>query len=90
MVGEAENSGKNGKHASGLLEFIAFRAGCVYMSDLHKPQYLPAIRHTVRRVAPELYSLWEWNDTVQYITGMSGHFQDQEQAALFLQTYEKG
>lgn len=72
----------------GLLEFISFKVGCMYLSDLHQPNLLPLIQHTIRGLSPRQFSLWEWNDAVQYITGKEGVFPDQEQAASYLLSYK--
>lgn len=73
--------------ASGLLELLAFKAGCLYISELRCLRRLPMLWHAIRSISPEQYSLREWSDAVQYITGQEYVFQDQIQAAALLETY---
>ena len=55
--------------AAGLLETLAARAGCMYLSDLHQPECLPTIQQALQSITPSQFSLWEWQDAVAYITG---------------------
>ena len=73
----------------GLLEILAFRSGCMYLSDLHQPGLLPAIRRALQNIFPQQFSLWEWQDAVAYITGEQLPFESPEQAADFLKKYRK-
>ena len=72
----------------GLLEILANRAGCMYLSDLHQPKLLPAIRRALCNIPPEQFSLWEWQDAVAYITEESLSFESPEQAADYLKKYQ--
>ena len=71
----------------GLLEILAFRSCCMYLSDLHQPRFLPAIRRALCSIPPEQFSLWEWQDAVAYITEESLSFESPEQAADYLKNY---
>lgn len=71
----------------GLLEILAFRSGCMYLSDLHQPRLLPAIRRALCNISPKQFSLWEWQDAVAYITEESHSFDSPEQAADYLKNY---
>ena len=71
----------------GLLEILAFRSGCMYLSDLQQPRLLPAIRRALYNSPPEQFSLWEWQDAVAYITEESLSFESPEQAADYLKNY---
>ena len=51
----------------GLLEILAFRSGCTYLSDLHQPEFLPAIQRALYRISPGQFSLREWQDAAAYI-----------------------
>ena len=62
-------------------------AGCMYLSDLHQPKLLPAIRRALCNIPPEQFSLWEWQDAVSYITEEALSFESQEQAADYLKNY---
>lgn len=72
----------------GLLELLAFKTGCMYLSDLHRADCLYRIQNAVSAISPEEYSLWEWNDAVYYITGKESFFRSQKRAASFLKSYE--
>ena len=70
----------------GLLEILAFKSGCTYLSDLHSGASLPLVRHAVREIEPSRFSLREWNDAVRYITGEEISFSSCEDAARYLLT----
>ena len=70
--------------SKGLLEEIAAGAECFYLSDLHVSAYASAIRRAVRKIDPETYSLWEWDDAVQYILGSTVVCKSKEQAKSLL------
>ncbi len=72
---------------AGLLEILAFRSGCMYLSDLHQPGRLPAIRRAIQNILPQQFSLWEWQDAVAYITGEQLPFESPEQAADYLKNF---
>ena len=54
-----------------LLDYLALRAGCTYLSDLHRPG--PGQRARLRRaldeLAPGCAPQREWDDAVAYLTG---------------------
>lgn len=55
-----------------MLELLAARLGCSYMSDL---KYLSSARRQqlsreIEKIAPESADLKEWNDTLMYLTNM--------------------
>lgn len=74
---------------AGLLELLAFRSGCMYLSDLHQPGLLSAIQRALQNIPPKQFSLHEWQDTVAYITEREVSFGSQEQAADYLKNYRK-
>ncbi len=71
-----------------LLEWLSKEMGCMYLSDLHKPELFPAIQKVLDKLDPEKYSLQEWKDAVHYLTGENCSFTTQKQFALFLQNYD--
>lgn len=73
---------------AGLLEILAFRSGCMYLSDLHQPGLLSAILRALQNILPQQFSLWEWQDAVAYITGEQHPFESPEQAADYLKKYQ--
>ena len=61
-----------GKHAPPLLELLAYRAGCEFLSDLHTLE-LSVRKRLARFVAdlpPEAAGLQEWNDALKYLSGL--------------------
>lgn len=75
-------------HDLSLLEYLAAKAGCMYLSDLHQPVYQYMLPRIIRQMDADAYSLTEWNDAVQYITGETKLFADKARAAEYLQSYE--
>ena len=71
----------------GLLDFLAAKAGCMYLSDLHTPVYQCMVGSIIRQTDVEYFSLSEWNDAVKYISGESKQFPDKTKAAEYLQNY---
>lgn len=68
----------------GLLEVLAFKSCCMYLSDLHNRGNLSSIQHAVREIDPEQYGLEEWNDAVRYITGKDVTVSTREEAVRHL------
>lgn len=68
----------------GLLEFLAFKCGCLYLSDLHGHGNMPLVQHAIREINPDQYDLKEWNDAVQYITGENVSFSTRQEALHYL------
>lgn len=55
-----------------LLEYLAYISGSKYLSDLH---YLDGIERNriaqaLENISSESVSLWEWNDALNYLTGV--------------------
>lgn len=67
----------------GLLEDLAGQLGCMYLSDLHRAERRRLSR-CLQTFRAETYSLWEWNDAAQYLTGTEIRFSSQEAAKKFL------
>ncbi|MFR9310071.1 hypothetical protein [Hydrogeniiclostridium mannosilyticum] len=68
----------------GLLDFLLFKTGCMYLSELHRPENLLLVQSVVLRLNPDLFTLEEWNDAVRYITGQDVTFCSPQQAAQYL------
>ena len=75
---------KTGMTMIGLLEILAFRANCIYLSDLRQPHFLPTIQRLLHTIPSEQFSLWEWCDAVNYIAGNRLSFESVEQATDYL------
>ena len=71
----------------GLLETLSVQVGCMYLSDLHLPSNLPLIRHALRKISPESFSVREWNDAVCYITHQKVCFASQQEAFHYLMNF---
>lgn len=70
-----------------LLEYLAAKAGCMYVSDLHLPENQYLLAHIIRRMDIDRYSLGQWNDAVQYITEEKTWFASKDAAAEYLSGY---
>lgn len=68
----------------GLLEYLSFKTGCAFLSDLHDRKKLMFVQSEVHNMNPALFSLKEWNEAVRYITGENVDFPTREQAVGYL------
>ena len=68
----------------GLLELLQHSVGCDYLSDLHFNPDGISIQYTWRRIDPDDFSLWEWNDAARYLTARDADFEDTSDAKMFL------
>ena len=52
-----------------LLEFLAYKAGCAYLSDMPHASGWQRVRlaHALERVPAEAAVLREWNDALDYL-----------------------
>ena len=53
----------------GLLEVLASRAQCAYLSDLPLCRRQRLTRQDIASLPEDAYSLWEWNDALGYLLG---------------------
>ena len=53
-----------------LLEFLAYKAGCAYLSDLPHAsgRQRAQLAHELERVPAEAAALREWNDALAYLS----------------------
>ncbi len=70
-----------------LLEQLAMDTGCSYLSDLHQPERQLGIRILAPHISTQAYTLQEWEDAVEYITGVRRRFHSVSQAQEFLSCY---
>ena len=70
-----------------LLDFLAFKVGCMYLSDLRTLKKLMCVQRALRDIDPSMFGLEEWNDAVSYITGKDISFSTCEQAVQYLLSY---
>ena len=54
-----------------LLDYLAWRAGCACLSDLHRlgPGQRARLRGALAELAPDCAPQREWDDAVAYLTG---------------------
>ena len=57
------------KYAPDLLEYLAFRIGAMYLSDLHNERYAYRLQPILCGMEIDHYSLKDWEDAIHYITG---------------------
>lgn len=72
------------RKSPGLLDYIAEKAGCSYLSDLHNKGRGGQIYKVIAGIAPSDYDLKEWEDAIRYITNRMVSFGDSSQAAEYL------
>ncbi len=75
----------------GLLEYIAQRTGCSYLSDL---RYLSSweqfrLSRELRRIPAEAFPLEQWNDALNYLTGLPPADQALEAKEQLIQSLAK-
>ena len=73
----------------GLLEILADKMGCSYLSDLRQECNLPKIQKELKEICQERFTLREWNDAASYITGNECSFSAPAEARKYLLTYKK-
>ena len=71
----------------GLIDILHERVGCDYISSLRNPIYFPLLYAALNRIRADDYSMWQWQDTVQYITGSSVRFNSSQQALNYLMEF---
>lgn len=57
--------------ALSLLEFLAYKAGCPYLSDLRflPPEQRRYLAQKLERLTPREEDVGDWNDALTYLTG---------------------
>ena len=70
---------------SGLLDNIAAKCGCSYLSDLVYTDRDDEIKSALRSIHPDDFSVQEWMDVIEYLTRETAPpFVSQLDAALYL------
>lgn len=75
------------KYAPDLLEYLAFRIGAMYLSDLHNERYAYRLQPILCGMEIEHYSLRDWEDAIHYITGKQMGFCSYEEVERFLREH---
>lgn len=78
---------KNSEPKKGLLEMLAGKTGCMYLSDLHIKKRLSYIYYAVSEIPAESYPLSEWESALRYIAGIDDTFHTEEEARALLLHY---
>lgn len=68
----------------GLLEKLTAQLRLEYLSDLRFIKDLTDVKHHIRTIPESSYPLAEWNDAVQYLTGVDKQFLSRIEAKEFL------
>ena len=68
----------------GLLDILAARSDCIYLSDLAGADGFALLPHHLLEIDAAAFSLQEWEDAVLYLTGREQSFATPEQAKQFL------
>lgn len=71
----------------GPLEELAELTGVMYLSDLQKISY-DLVRRQIKNIAPDKYTLFQWQDTVKYLTGNVVDFQAVKEIYDYLLSYQ--
>lgn len=77
------------KDSNILLEEIADKIGCTFLSDLHLTCKLPAISQAIETIPYDRYSLQGWQDAAFYISGQKCAFDNEVKIRAFLSDYCK-
>lgn len=75
-----------------LVEYISYKVGCTYISDLPRLDVLGKMKvaHVLENVPADVYPLKEWNDAIQYIVQGSAELTAEEaRAALMKKLYDR-
>ena len=70
-----------------LLEEIAEKAGCLFMSDMHQAQKAKWILTAIRTIPHGAYSVYGWKQAAEYITGQGCTLDSEEEIREYLSTY---
>ncbi len=55
------------KSVKALLETLAEKSMCLYLSDLHDPRRYSWIAKSCAELSVECYSMAEWQDAIEYL-----------------------
>lgn len=72
-----------------LLEALAKRLGCNYLSDLRAKGFQGRAVRTALEFSPEEYSASQWQDAASYLLSLTRQPQSAEQARALLQSWEE-
>lgn len=68
----------------GLLEYIAEKAGFLYLSDLHSGSSTARVRDAIVAMSPSEYTAEEWSGAMDYIIGEAASPAELEKGTRYL------
>lgn len=68
----------------GLLDVLAEKCGCDYLSDLRNPALYRVVGCKLEKIPAEQFPVGQWQDAVQYFTGITPRDADPETLRQFL------
>ncbi|MEA4942474.1 hypothetical protein SDC9_93755 [bioreactor metagenome] len=71
-----------------LLEDLAERLDCIYLSDLRTEKYRSRAVHAALEFSPEDYSVFQWRDAANYLLDLTEPPQTTAEARKLLQEWE--
>lgn len=72
------------KSVKGLLETLAEKSFCLYLSDLHDSHRYSWIAKSCSELSAKDYSLAEWQDAIEYLLDEACTFKNVQTAAMYL------
>lgn len=70
-----------------LLDDLSTLVGCLYLSDLPRPEYREKIISELSRIPKDRYPLSDWAETVYYLTKKEVSPQNPKEAIEYLKLY---
>ena len=77
--------GKETNQVIELLNELQTRTGCLYLSDLHTPEYRASVFASLKAMSFPDYPLEALNQVLQYITSSDIFFTDLQSALEYIQ-----
>ena len=74
-----------GGHYDDLLEYLTFKTGCMYMSDL--PYYWWRLPSAIRSIPENRYPVTAWDEAVAYVYRVDKWFRTVKEAKEFIMSY---
>lgn len=74
----------------GLLDYLAEKSGCAYLSELREGTKKEKIRKVLMSLHADRYSMEDWQDAAEYLTESEQKFEDKKSAKAYLEIYFKG
>lgn len=75
---------RTGLMPMGLLEYLTFKSGLIYLSDLRTPWASVTVVCEVAAISSEYYPVSEWNEAIRYLLNEKVKFIDSAQAREYL------